>query len=193
MTTPQSTPAPQFEQEEWRPIADCDGFYEVSSLGRIRSTMPIKGNRGPRLLSLQLTKGYPCVKLRIPGTQTSRWHRVHRLVVEAFIGPIPEGYEVNHIDAQRTNNVPTNLELVTRTENMAHCRSLGRLAIGVRSGKARISEADVRAIRASRADGVPLDEIAQRFGISKQHVSGIAKGRFWKHLTDESGILATAD
>lgn len=49
---------------------------------------------------------------------------VHRLVANAFIGDI-DGFQINHIDGIKTNNVVWNLEIVTQTENMRHARGLG--------------------------------------------------------------------
>ena len=46
---------------------------------------------------------------------------VHRLVYETFIGPIPDGYEIDHIDCNKTNNSIDNLQLLTRKENMKKC------------------------------------------------------------------------
>ena len=45
---------------------------------------------------------------------------VHTLVALAFIGPRPEGKEVDHIDKDRANNYYKNLRYVTRKENMAN-------------------------------------------------------------------------
>lgn len=42
---------------------------------------------------------------------------VHRLVWKLFNGEIPEGYEINHIDGNKSNNKLSNLELMTREEN----------------------------------------------------------------------------
>lgn len=47
---------------------------------------------------------------------------VHRLVWEAFNGEIPDGYEINHIDGDPTNNAISNLEIVTHTENCRKAR-----------------------------------------------------------------------
>lgn len=45
-------------------------------------------------------------------------YTIHRLVAEAHLGPRPKGYEVNHIDENKQNNVLENLEYVTHSENM---------------------------------------------------------------------------
>lgn len=43
---------------------------------------------------------------------------VHRAVWEAFNGPIPEGYDIDHIDGNPKNNRLDNLEAVTHQENI---------------------------------------------------------------------------
>jgi hypothetical protein len=45
---------------------------------------------------------------------------VHRAMWEAFIGPIPEGLEINHKNLDRADNRLANLELVTHRENIQH-------------------------------------------------------------------------
>ena len=45
--------------------------------------------------------------------------RVHQLVAECYIGPCPKGKEVDHIDNNKLNNHYTNLQYLTRQENMA--------------------------------------------------------------------------
>lgn len=45
---------------------------------------------------------------------------VHRLVYEAFNGPIKNGLVVNHIDEDKDNNSLTNLELLTRGDNIRY-------------------------------------------------------------------------
>ncbi|UCF55879.1 MAG: HNH endonuclease, partial [Deltaproteobacteria bacterium] len=53
---------------------------------------------------------------------------VHRLVAEAFIGSCPEAHEINHKDCDPSNNHVSNLEWVTRKENIAHAVKMGRFA-----------------------------------------------------------------
>jgi hypothetical protein len=50
--------------------------------------------------------------------QKKYWYRIHRLVWEAFVGPIPEGYEIHHRDHNCGNNALWNLNCVTHKENV---------------------------------------------------------------------------
>ena len=52
------------------------------------------------------------------------WRRGHRLVAVTFLGPIPKGKEVNHKDGIKNNNVPENLEYMTRKENVTHYHTI---------------------------------------------------------------------
>jgi hypothetical protein len=64
---------------------------------------------------------------------------VHRLVWEAFNGPIPGRLEVNHKDLDRANNHLSNLELLTHQQNIQHAHAIykrerAHLPKGSRSG-----------------------------------------------------------
>jgi hypothetical protein len=48
------------------------------------------------------------------------WRRGHRLIAETFIGKIPKKMEINHVDGDKHNNHPSNLEIVTRHQNLIH-------------------------------------------------------------------------
>lgn len=50
--------------------------------------------------------------------QLERCYTIHRIVTETFIGYVPKGYDVDHIDGDKSNNSVTNLEIVTHQENM---------------------------------------------------------------------------
>lgn len=108
--------------EEWRDIPGCDGFYQASSLGRIRSvTRIVNTPKGPvkrkgKVLSLNNHyRGYVEATLNYRGKSLRR--KVHRLVAEAFI-PNPDGLpEVDHIDMNRANNRVENLQWITHRDN----------------------------------------------------------------------------
>lgn len=50
--------------------------------------------------------------------QLEKCMTIHRIVAETFIESVPKGYEVDHIDGDKSNNNVTNLEIVTHQENM---------------------------------------------------------------------------
>lgn len=60
--------------------------------------------------------GYKQIKLRLNGVRYNRY--VHRLVWIAFNGEIPDGYEINHINHDKSDNRLKNLELVTHSDNL---------------------------------------------------------------------------
>lgn len=97
--------------EEWRTVAEAPD-YDVSNLGRVRSRR--RGN--PRILKPgTLRLGYQLVVLCNDEGQRSRM--VHRLVGEAFIGPLPEGMHTRHLDGDASNNHVENLAYGTPSEN----------------------------------------------------------------------------
>ena len=85
---------------------------------------PGKGTEPGRVLKPGKTRdGYQKVELFASGTPCSRY--VHRLVVEAFIGEIPAGLEVNHISGEKSDNGLENLEVVTHANNTKHAWDTG--------------------------------------------------------------------
>lgn len=56
---------------------------------------------------------------------------VHRIIWESFNGPVPEGYEINHIDGNPHNNALDNLELTTHKENCRKANHRGMKILSV--------------------------------------------------------------
>lgn len=121
--------------EEWREIPGTGGWYEASSLGRIRSLdrtverhMP-DGRILPRrvkgrvLVQSANPAGYLSLALRTPSGEINA--NTHRLVALAFLEGDGAGLDVNHIDGNKANNRPSNLEWCSRAENMRHAREIG--------------------------------------------------------------------
>jgi hypothetical protein len=67
---------------------------------------------------------YNCVSLAKDNNPKNAY--VHHLVAAAFLGPKPDGAEVNHKDCDKTNNALSNLEYVSRGENIAHALANGK-------------------------------------------------------------------
>jgi len=130
--------------ETWKPVVGHEAAYEVSDHGRVRSL-----ERRVRLVTKQAgetTRRVPPRVLRAGpsrsghlsvaiGKNNSRL--VHQLVLEAFVGPRPEGHEVLHLNHTPTDNCLYNLKYGTRSENMrmdyaAGTRTVSDAFIGAR-------------------------------------------------------------
>lgn len=107
--------------EEWRPVPGFEGSYEVSDRGRVRSLDRIVTDKAGtkrrylgRMLALTENRsGHLYVKLGRANTL-----KVHRLVLEAFVGPCPDGQVCCHNDGDPANNNLSNLRWDSHSENM---------------------------------------------------------------------------
>lgn len=110
------------DEAAWRPVVGYEGLYEVSSGGQVRS-LPRRGVRRNRLYGGKMltgvtdSSGHVSVMLCRPDLQ--RHFLVHRLVLEAFVGPCPAGQESRHLNDVPDDNQLANLAWGTREENMA--------------------------------------------------------------------------
>lgn len=167
--------------EEWRPIDAVDGAYEVSTHGRIRRLRKARGTRPGRFLkTTPHNAGY---------LQAALWARnqqhtflVHQLVAAAFIGPVPYGYEINHKDGDKHNNIATNLEYITRPDNIQHAIGLGLFNTkGVNNPQAKLTPALVAEIRSLyNPGGNPgYKALAKRYGVTWEAIRQIVKLRTW--------------
>ena len=111
------------EQEQWKPIQEFNGEYEVSNLGRVRSMKRYCGMVGRIMPQTIQRTGYYAVTFHMNNKAYCR--KVHRLVIEAFT-PNPDSLPcINHIDGNKLNNHVSNLEWCTYQANMQHAVRTG--------------------------------------------------------------------
>lgn len=103
--------------EEWRDVVGFEGFYEVSSFGRVRRIVGGRGSRSfGRLKRLTVTEGgYHVTSLNAPGLQSTRF--VHHMVLEAFADARPDGSECRHLNGNRLDNRVDNLAWGSAQDN----------------------------------------------------------------------------
>lgn len=165
--------------ENWKPVVGYEGLYSVSDLGRIRSEARDKGRcRSQKIMHQYVNKrgrGYFITSL-----YKDRKHhivKIHHLVAKAFIGPTPEGYEVNHKNTDTFNNCADNLEYITHKENIGHALKFNLLKC------AKLSEKDVIGIRESYSiKKEPFKAIGDRFNVHSQTIANIIHRKCWKHI-----------
>lgn len=147
-------------EEIWKNIKGYEGFYQISSFGKIKSL------RNDKILKLRIGKtGYLYTVFSVNSVRKTV--KPHRLIALNFI-PNPEfKIDVNHIDGNKCNNRLDNLEWVTEQENVIHAHETG-LSKGVRGEKshyAKISDENVSAIR----------ELFFKYNLSQKHMASYFK------------------
>jgi hypothetical protein len=96
--------------ELWNPIRGFENLYQVSNEGRV---MSLKCNR-TKIMKTPPCNGYPAVCL--VKDKIKHTCRVHRLVAEAFLQPVPNKTEIDHKDRNPKNNRVSNLRYADRSE-----------------------------------------------------------------------------
>jgi len=167
--------------EEWKPIPGYEGHYEVSSTGEVRSLRSRFGLRAePRaVVPLVHPSGYLSVGLCKDAFVRRR--RVHQLVLEAFVGPRPQGSETRHLNGKQADNRLENLTWGTKIENAKDKALHGTQTRGVTNNTAKLTEEQVYEIRASKES---LSVLAGRYRVAKTNVSMIKNRVTWKHLPE---------
>ncbi len=172
-------------EENWKDVVGYEGLYRVSDFGRVYSVRrKSKQNHwvGGRLMHPQLAPhGYAIVTLSRSGGQKSI--SLHRMVLDAFVGPRPIGKECCHWDSKRTNNRLENLRWDSRQANAKDKERHGTASRGTSNPAAKLCELDVCMIRDLDAKQV---DIAEFFDISQEHVSDIRTRKAWRHLKDQA-------
>lgn len=164
--------------EIWRTIPDYPTF-EVSNFGRVRNTQPHPNHPlkypGGHILKLGKDKmNRP--QITLGKRPHRRCRKVHILVMEAFVGPCPEGMEVDHLDSDRANSRLDNLEYVTHKENVRRASINGRYNLPNRFDHFWLNKGRVARIRQWIEKGYSLVRIARHLPVHYSTLSKIKRG-----------------
>lgn len=123
--------------------------------------------------------GYGLVTIR------KRRHRAHRIVCQMAHGESPQ----SDMDAAHSCGNghlgcvnPHHLRWATRLQNVADAIAHGTHQRGARNGSSKLTENQVRAIRALLAKGAPQKDIAAAYSVTVAQVCHINTGRRWAHV-----------
>jgi hypothetical protein len=157
---------------EWRDIEGYEGVYQVSDQGQVRSLDRLVRHWRGGMLKQRGKVLKPIVQRdkrgRVARVQVNlscdgcaKTTSVHRIVLETFLGPCPDGMEGCHGDGDPTNNAISNLRWDTGSSNMQDCIRHGRLSGG------RLERPVVR------SDGVEFESISQAAEVLGVHCAAI--------------------
>jgi hypothetical protein len=164
-------------EERWLPVVGAEGEYEVSDRGRVLSLERITRRRlsgggmrncrvQQRILSLRV---HPDGHLTVHVGKGNRY--VHTLVLEAFVGPRPEGKECRHLNGNPADNRLDNLCWSTHSRN----------GLDVKYHREprnwRLSPEDSREVKVRLRAGARVVDVAKAFGVSVGCISSIKFGR----------------
>ena len=153
----------------WKPIVGFEDCGEVSNTGLIR-------NKHGLIRKTTVSKnGYERVGFR--GGQETVF--VHRLVARAFCDECADGLEINHKDGDKLNNTASNLEWVTKSENIKHAYRTG-LKVHSRANMI-IQDEDLPQLLSRVKSGETYKSVADSYGVGC--------GTMWKRLKEYNGGL----
>jgi hypothetical protein len=183
--------------ERWAPVVGFETLYHVSTMGRVKSLgreFVRKNPFGTSAKSLMRypekiitrCKGKPYLLVSLsPGRcgRVRRW--LHRLVLEAFVGPCPDGFQCRHKNGNPTDNRLANLCWGTPTENQRDRVKHGTNTRGEKSPAHKLTNDIVREIRRLHRHGQygkGSYVLAKRYGVSQGCIDSVVSRRTWNHV-----------
>jgi hypothetical protein len=166
------------QNETWEIIPDLNGLYEASNFGEIRSFTAM--SKGSTLRQQINNSGYKRVMISF----LRKYAYVHHLIALTYIGERPIGYDINHINGNKLDNRPENLEYITRKENMAHAKRLGlHDNRGEKHYGSKLSEEDVIMIRQAHSlCGLSVSEIMSAYDVDDATIRDVLSRKTWRHV-----------
>ena len=123
----------------------------------------------------------------MPGNKRQKTRKVHHLVLEAFVGPCPEGMECRHLNGNKQDHRLKNLKWGPGKETAADCKRHGTFnpPVGERAGSSKLTESKVKLIRmlyTAKWLQFRQWELGKLFSVGQDMISRIINRKYWKHI-----------
>lgn len=177
---------PDLPNEQWYDISGYEGHYMISNFARIKSVGRVVGNgKGTSVVKpSQIFKGGINSDgywvMRLTANTVSKTHSLHVLVARLFVPNPHKLLEVNHKDGNKLNCLPSNLEWVTRSQNMAHSVATSLRVYKKGNSHKRINQDDIIIIYNSKEQS---GELAKKYNVTKSSIQRIRSGKTYASLT----------
>lgn len=179
-------------KEKWRWVRGFKGYYKVSTRGRVKSVARIITYSNGRQQTIQEKilkprkgRNAKCYfQVFLSKHNKAKSYQIHRLVLEAFVGPCPKGMETRHFpDRNRTNNHLNNLQWDTHKNNQYDRIEHGTDTIGENNGMAVLTKKQVKRIRKLYKTGLyRYIDLVRKFRVSKSNIHRIILRKTWKSI-----------
>jgi hypothetical protein len=157
------------QQKRRRPFADT--FWALVERGETESCWRWRGFVGD--------KGYGAMWHR----EDKRLTRAHRIAYELTHGRFDPSADVRHKCDNPICVNPSHLELGSHADNMGDMVKRGRSCRGEQKPDAKLTEADVRAIRERfAAGGITKQALAEQYGVCADTVRDVITRTKWRHV-----------
>ena len=178
------------EKEVWKDVVGYEGYYQVSNLGRVKSVerlIEYKDGRKRLYPSVFINdrdkEGFSRITT-LKKDNKGKTFSVHGLVMRAFIGDSPKGFEICHIDGNYKNNSLNNLRYDTTSENR-----IDNYRYGGKSSKGKLSIDDVLNIREKYSEGnITQKELSKKYCVNTSCIGKIIRKENFSWLNDDGTI-----
>jgi len=176
------------EKSDWKHFG-YDNSYRINTDGVVMSrNHPGRSYKGPvSWKTIKATKSntdksggwYLTVNIKVSASPSVyKTMRIHRIVTSLFIGEVPKGMEVDHIDGNRANNSVRNLRIVSRKLNAQNASERGAFLKGKLAFSGKIKIYDYIEILKMLKEGFQNKQIANRFNVDPSVISQIKNGKW---------------
>jgi transposase len=150
------------------------------TIRRIKNNVEHYANRNKLLNPSKDNDGYLIVGLT--KNKKLKTYKVHRLVLETFVGPCPKGMICRHLDGNPSNNRLDNLEWSTNSINMKDRVKHGTQPRGEKNARSKFHNVDILNMRQLYKNGWTTKEIGEKYNTNYKVIWKIVTRKLWKHL-----------